>query len=362
MAEDAGATGGGEKALDPTDKKLQDARNKGDIPRSTDLLAAASFLGFAGVLGLFGSEISSRAATILSVTIGQAGDLSSSILAPGGASIAQQLVSEVAVILVPLFLVPAVLVIGVIFAQQGWSASLDKLAPKRSRISPLSIAKNRFGPTGLFEFFKSFLKLVIFGIALAVYLAFNAQDILSALALAPGLAVALLGQQLVGFLSAVFVIAAAIAIVDYFWQVYDHRRKLMMSRQEVVDENKDSEGDPHLKQARRQRGMDIASQRMLVDVPSSDVVIVNPEHYAVALKWDRAALGAPICVAKGVDHVAARIREVAREAGVPIHRDPPTARALYGTVALGGEIEADHYKAVAAAIRFAETARKKKRG
>ena len=131
-----------------------------------------------------------------------------------------------------------------------------------------------------------------------------------------------------------------------------------MSRKELTDETKNSEGDPHMKQQRRQKGVSIAMNQMLADVPEADVIIVNPTHYAVALKWDRLSPGAPVCVAKGVDLVAARIRERATEAGVPIHSDPPTARALHATLEIGQQVPHDHYKAVAAAIRFADRIRK----
>jgi flagellar biosynthetic protein FlhB len=148
-----------------------------------------------------------------------------------------------------------------------------------------------------------------------------------------------------------------IGVIDLLWQHFSHRQKLRMSRKEMQDEYKQNEGDPHMKQQRRQRGYDIATNRMLKDVPGADVVIVNPEHYAVALRWDRMPGRAPVCVAKGVDAVAARIRERAQQAGVPIHRDPPTARALHATTEIGAEIAPDHYRTVAAAIRFAEQIR-----
>jgi flagellar biosynthetic protein FlhB len=128
----------------------------------------------------------------------------------------------------------------------------------------------------------------------------------------------------------------------------------------VIDEHKDSEGDPHLKQQRRQRGHDIATNRMLLDVGCADVIIVNPTHYAVALKWKRSDRSAPICLAKGVDEIAARIREQAALHGVAVHSDPPTARALHATVEVGAPIRPEHYRAVAAAIRFAEALRKRK--
>jgi flagellar biosynthetic protein FlhB len=134
-----------------------------------------------------------------------------------------------------------------------------------------------------------------------------------------------------------------------------------MSRKEVMDEYKESEGDPHFKAARRQRAQDIATNRMLADVEGADVVIVNPTHYAVALRWDRGKGGAPVCVAKGVDEIARVIRERAALHGVPVHSDPPAARSIYAAVELGQEIRIEHFRAVAAAIRFADAMRKKAR-
>ena len=177
----------------------------------------------------------------------------------------------------------------------------------------------------------------------------------------PQLAVSLLTRLSMEFLFLVLLIAAGIGAVDTLWQHAEHRRKNRMSRKELLDETRDAEGDPHMKQARRQRGQDIALSRMMADLPGADVVIVNPTHYAVALKWSRLPGSAPVCVAKGVDETAATIRRVARESGVPIHHDPPTARALHATVELGQEIAEEHFRAVAAAIRFAERMRARAR-
>ena len=124
-----------------------------------------------------------------------------------------------------------------------------------------------------------------------------------------------------------------------------------------MDETKKQEGDPHMKQQRRERGTQIAMNKMLCDVPNADVIVVNPTHYAVALKWNRDGGEVPVCVAKGVDEVAGRIREIAAENAVPIYSDPPTARALHATVEIGAPILPDHYRAVAAAIRFADRMR-----
>jgi len=151
----------------------------------------------------------------------------------------------------------------------------------------------------------------------------------------------------------------AIAIADYVWQKSQFLKRQRMSLEELRDELKETDGDPHTKQARRQMAQDIATNRMLADVPTADVVVVNPEHYAVALKWARTKGSAPTCVAKGLDAVADKIREIAIENAVPIFRDPPTARALYASVETGDEIQVEHYQAIAAAIRFADAMRKK---
>ena len=167
-------------------------------------------------------------------------------------------------------------------------------------------------------------------------------------------------KTVVRFLTLISMLVLAIGGLDYFWQRAEHLRSNKMSRKEMMDEHKNSEGDPHFKAKRRQKGQEIATSRMLQDVRTADVVIVNPTHYAVALKWDRLSGRAPVCVAKGVDEIAQRIRERAAEAAVPLHSDPPTARMLFASLEIGHEVHPDHYRVVAAAIRFSESIRQRK--
>lgn len=354
---DGGNSGGGEKTLDPTARKLEDARKKGDIVKSQDISVAASYLGLAIAFVVAGPTVIDRIGTALGQILAQADRLSTEVLRDNGDRIIRDLLLDLGAALTPIFGLPILAVILSVIAQRAVVFAPDKLMPKLSRISPLSIAKNKFGPTGLFEFAKSFVKLMVISILVAVFFRANTNTLLGSIHAAPNMVSKLLVVNLVNLIWLVFTIALVISVADYFWQAFDHKRKLMMSRQEVMDEHKSSEGDPHLKQQRRQRGYDIATQRMMADVPLADVVIVNPQHYAIALKWNRKAAGAPICVAKGVDLIAARIREVASESAVPIHRDPPTARAIFAVVDIGQEIRPEHYKAVAAAIRFAEKMR-----
>jgi len=262
---------------------------------------------------------------------------------------------QILIALWPFFLIPAVAALTCLFAQRAVVFSGSKLQPKLSRISPIQTAKQKFGAAGLFEFLKSFVKLVLYSIALGAYLALKLPQMIASMSLSPEQVAAEMIGLMNGLLMIVIGVTLILGAVDLIFQHSEHRRKNRMSRQEMMDELKQSEGDPYMKQHRRQRAMAIASGKMLRDVKVAQVVIVNPTHFAVALRWSREDQGAPVCVAKGVDDLAGRIREVAARHTVPIRSDPPTARALYAEVSIGEEVPPKHYQAVAAAIRFAES-------
>ncbi len=252
---------------------------------------------------------------------------------------------------------PIAAVLVSLFAQQAITFSGDKLKPKFSRLSVVSNARQKFGPTGLMEFAKAAVKLGAISVALFFYLAGDLDRMIGAAMAEPRVIGGLMMESFVVLLAITAGIAVTIGGIDIVWQRFDHARKLRMSYQDMRDEAKQSEGDPHMKAQRRARAEAIATNRMLLDVPKADVIIVNPTHYAVALKWSRARGAAPVCVAKGEDEIALRIRDIAGTAGVPIHSDPPTARALHATVEIGREIRPEHYRAVAAAIRFSDRMR-----
>jgi len=351
-----------DKQHEPTQKKLDDARKRGEIAKSTDLNTAASYGGILLVAMAMGAATLPQFSQLLANMVGNADRISTVFFSDSARPVSGGVFKGLIFSIGPWFLFPALLVILSILVQRSFVVAPDKLIPKLSRISILSNAKNKFGRSGLFEFGKSFFKLMIYSLVLAFFLKGKMLEIMGTVHLPPAMITTVLSRLLVEFLLVVLVIALGIGAVDFMWQKAEHTRRNMMSRKEMTDEAKQSEGDPHVKQQRRQKGYAIAMNQMLADVPDASVVVVNPTHYAVALKWDRSAGMAPVCVAKGVDEIAARIREAANEAGVPIHRDPPTARALFATVEIGQEIPPDHYQAVAAAIRFAEELRKKVAG
>ncbi len=346
-----------DKQFEPTQKKLDDARKKGEVAKSTDLNTAASYSGILLVAVAMGAIMTSSFGQLLANMLENSDQISDVFFNDSAQATSGGVIQILLTSVGPWFLIPGLLVLLTILAQRSFIVAPDKLIPKLSRISPVSNAKNKFGRSGLFEFGKSFFKLLIYSIVLAMFLKTKLPEILGTVHLSPAMVTSVLLRLVVEFLSIVLIIALAIGAVDFLFQKAEHTRRNMMSRKEMTDEAKQSEGDPHMKQQRRQKGYAIAMNQMLADVPDADVIIVNPEHYAVALKWDRKSGAAPSCVAKGVDEIAARIRETAAEAGVPIHRDPPTARTLFATVEIGQEIRPEHYHAVAAAIRFAEKLR-----
>lgn len=357
----AGEDGAEEKEHEPTARRLEEARKRGEVVKSADLTTAAGYAGLwvtALALGATGFTAFGDRAMVL---LDQADSLAP-LFFGGGAGPVGGLVAGVFGTVAPWLLVPAALVLATLLAQQALVFAPEKLAPRLSRISPLSNVRNKFGREGLFEFAKSSVKLLVISVILGTFLAGRMPRMLASLYLTPAMASGLLLRLIGEFLLLVLVTSLAIGGVDFLWQRSQFLRRNRMSRKELLDEMKQSEGDPHVKQQRRQRAYDIATNRMLADVPKADVVIVNPTHYAVALKWNRASGRAPVCVAKGVDEIAARIREAAAGAGVPIHSDPPAARALHAAVDIGQEIRPDHYRAVAAAIRFAERMRRRARG
>jgi flagellar biosynthetic protein FlhB len=349
-----------DKEHEASQQKLDQARKDGDIPRSVDLQTAMAIGGFLLALFGFGSWAVQRVGTAGMVMLDQADRLSTLVMAGGSGAVGGMLIAFAAPPLALLLVAPA-LVLATLFATRGIVFAPGKLAPKLSRISPLAAAKQKFGLEGLVEFCKNSAKLGLVSVILYYFLASRFEDILASLYLTPAMSAALLARLTLEFLFILFLIQLALGGVDYLWQIYSHRQRYRMSRKEMMDEFKENEGDPHLKAARRQRAQEVATNRMLTDVASADVVVVNPTHFAVALKWDRKKGGAPLCVAKGVDEIARKIRERAAENGVPIHSDPPTARAIHAAVEIGQEIRVDHYRAVAAAIRFADAMRRKAR-
>ncbi|MEL7259392.1 MAG: flagellar type III secretion system protein FlhB [Pseudomonadota bacterium] len=350
-----------DKSHEPTPHKLAEARKKGQIAKSADLTTAAAYGGFLLTAIVAGEASIDTLAALFKTLILQSDALADLIFNGSQQVVLSSILAVLALGLSVWFLLPASTALASVFAQRSFIVTPSKLKPKLSRIGLIQNAKNKYGPSGLFEFFKNFVKLVLYSCLLAVFLIYRLPELAGSLHAEPAQIGALMARTLVDFMFVVLAIALGIGAVDYVWHYFDHLRQNRMSHQELKDEFKQNEGDPHLKSERRQRAARVASEQMISDVKNAEVVIMNPTHFAVALKWSRLPGAAPVCVAKGADHIALTIRDVAIEHGVPVRQDAPTARALFASTEIGKEIDPSHYRAVAAAVRFAEAMRKRAR-
>jgi flagellar biosynthetic protein FlhB len=234
----------------------------------------------------------------------------------------------------------------------GWNIAFNTLAPDFSRLSPLSGLKRIFSMRGVVELVKAFAKFGVVAAFAIVFLWMKTDEMLTLgeepTGAAIGHAISLAGQALLAFAGGLVLIAA----IDVPFQLFQHIKSLRMTREEIREEMKESEGNPEVKGRIRQLQQEVAKRRQMQEVPKADVVITNPTHFAVALRYDEKRMRAPIVVAKGVDEVAAKIREIASEHNVPLFEAPPLARALFRAVDLNGEVPARLYVAVAQVLTY----------
>jgi flagellar biosynthetic protein FlhB len=343
-----------ERSLEPTARKLEQARRRGEVPQSRDVTTFGLYVGLLVALAGFAGGMALDLGGSLLPFLEQPDQLLA-LQTPGaligltaGASL------DVLADIAPLLLLPALGVVLALIAQQAFVFAGERLHPKWSRLSVIGNARQRFGPKGLVEFAKTLLKLLAVTVVVALVVWSSIDQILVLARSDAGVLGPSLLEMTERILLPLLALTAVIAAADYIWQRFDHLKRQRMSHQELKEEQKHTEVDPHLKQSRRERAVAIATNRMLRDVPTADVVVTNPTHYAVALRWDRARVGAaPHCVAKGADEIALRIRQIAQEHGVVAFEDRPLARSLYDLVEIGEEIRVEHYRAVAAALNYA---------
>ncbi|MDN3518293.1 flagellar biosynthesis protein FlhB [Aquisalimonas lutea] len=341
---------GQEKTEEPTPKRQQDAKEKGQVPRSKELNTTMVMVLGAGGLLVFGNYMVGQINELFHVTFGMDRQDAFDPDAPfhmlhEAFWIGIKAVAPFAlVMLVAALLTPALM--------GGWTFTASGMAPKLEKMSPLKGLKRMFGVNALVELGKSIAKvLVVFGVAMLLFWAM--QDRIAAMtreSLQQGL---MHGATL--FFWAFFALAAAliiVAAVDIPYQIWDHTQKLKMTHQEVKDENKETQGKPEVKSKIRQLQNQIAQGRMMENVPKADVVVTNPTRYAIALRYDQSRMRAPQVVAKGTDVLAARIREIADDNGIPLFEAPPLARALYHTTELEQEIPAGLYLSVAQVLAY----------
>ncbi|HAH11126.1 MAG TPA: flagellar biosynthesis protein FlhB [Alphaproteobacteria bacterium] len=242
--------------------------------------------------------------------------------------------------------------IGAHLLQRPFVVSWTKVEPKWSKIGIMSGFHRLFGPQGLVMFAKGLVKVAAVATACWFVLWPRRNDLASLFDASLSAALSQTHAMVMLIAYCTLVIFGVIAVLDYVWQAFDRRQRLMMTRQEVRDEFKQAEGDPHVKARLRAIRSEKSRRRMMAAVPSASVVVTNPTHFSVALKYESGAMAAPVVVAKGVDSLALRIREIAKENNVPVVENPPLARSLYATVDIDEAVKPEHYKAVAHVIGY----------
>jgi flagellar biosynthetic protein FlhB len=346
----AEAESGGERTEEPSQRRLQEARERGQLPRSRELTNFATMIGGSAALVAIGgtvavnlSQIMRRSLSIDPKSLSTTDSMSASLGSAAAAAVTAVL---------PVFgtLICMVLLASVLLG--GWNFSTQAMSPDFSRLSPLSGIKRLFGLQGLSELAKALLKCLVVGGVCAAIVSSVFGDVLALGRMEPRLAI----SRGAGVMSWAFVWLCAslaiVALVDVPLQLFQFKRSLRMTRQELRDESKELDGRPEIKQRIRQMQQTLARRRMMHKVPTADVVIVNPTHFAVALKYDSNKMRAPIVLAKGVDLVAQNIRRIAEEHRVPVFEAPKLARALYRSTDLNKEIPNGLYVAVAQVLSY----------
>ncbi len=339
-----------QKTEEPTPRKLAEARKKGQVAQSKEVPNFASLLGLTFMVAALAPFIASQMFDTLSRVIDQAGMVHIDAASTG--EILFDLTLDSLIALSPVFGMFIVLALLANLGQSGFMFTVEPIMPKLEKLSPISGLKRMFSLRSVVEFLKGIVKMSI--VAAIAYILLSPEleraeilidmDPIEVLLEIRTLIILLM----IGVLGFMFVVA----IADFLYQRFEFMKQMRMSRQEIRDEHKQSEGDPHVKARLRQIRMDRARRRMIAAVPQADVVVTNPTHYAVALKYDTETMAAPTVVAQGSDAVALRIRDVANENGVPVVENPPLARALFAGVELDQQIPETHYKAVAQVISY----------
>jgi flagellar biosynthetic protein FlhB len=333
-----------------TPKRLEDARKRGQVPRSPELGAAAVTMATAAALMVLGSGLVGAMADQMRRALSFDGRA----MLDEGAAIAsfQQAMLEALVAVAPVLGVVFLAALAAPLALGGWNFSTEALGLKFERIDPIAGVGRMFSMRSLVELLKSLAKFAAVGTIAVLLLRSQTDEILalSQRALQPAMADSLrLGVKALLAMSASLVLIAAI---DVPWQLWQHAKQLRMTREEIRQESRESDGSPEVKGRIRAAQQALARRRMMAEVPKATVVITNPTHFAVALRYDEKRSGAPVVVAKGADEVAARIRELAEASGVPLVSAPPLARVLFRNVDLGVEIPAALYVAVAQVLTY----------
>ena len=341
----------GERTEAPTPKALTDARNKGQVPKSQDLSGAVLMLGGVVALIVLAPMIGEMFQRMLRTMLG--GNISVDQLSTASIQATSSLaIYEVMRVMLPVLLIVMVVAYFSQFIQVGFLISADPIQPKFSKISPLGGIKRIYGRKGLAKAIINTLKLTLL-IAVSILVIRSQIDTISTLPMLTAvMATTAILRMVITIAFILIILLLMLAVIDYIFQRWQHMQENKMTKQQVKDERRTMEGDPQLKGKRMQMAREIVMQQMAHQVPQADVIVTNPTHFSVALKYDSTGMGAPKVTVKGADLMAFRIRQIAQTNKIPIVERPPLARALYWGVKVGQEISAEHYEAVAELLAY----------
>jgi len=335
---------------EPTPRKLQRAREQGDVVKTPDLASLASLAAAAAVIATAGGWLARNLAAALVPFLARADTIR--MEGDGPVDVARQAMIAGAPVLIAVMAAAALAGAAGNLVQTGFLFSPSRLRPQLSKLSPLAGLRRMFGLDSLAHFVKSLLKVTATGVIGWWVLAPHWSELAGLAALDPTAMLPFAADVLRRLVFATVGFLLLVAGADWLFQRQRFMARMRMSKAEVKDDFRQSEGDPHVKGRQKQIRLERARRRMMQAVPTATVVIANPTHYAVALRYEQGETAAPVCVAKGLDSLALKIRAVAEEAKVPVIEDPPLARALYAAVEVDEMIPQAHYQAVAKIIGF----------
>jgi flagellar biosynthetic protein FlhB len=335
---------------EPTQRRLDEAHEHGDVVRSAELQTFVLLLGATLAIAVLGSSVAKGLAETLRLFLAAPDSIGTD---PGSLlALMRALLGQVALILAPLYAVMMLSALAGNLIQHRPVFTFDRIKPDLAKLSLTAGLKRMFGIDGWTNLVKGLLKIAIVGSAVWMELWPERNGLESVLSQSPLGVAGDMAHLMFKVLTAALAAMAAVAGADYLLQRFQFIKRNRMSKREIKEEFRQTEGDPLIKAKLRQLRQERAKKRMIAAVPEATVVITNPTHYAVALKYESGKMAAPVCVAKGVDTLALRIREVAKEHDVPVVENPPLARALHATVEVDEAIPPEHYKAVAQVIGY----------
>ena len=348
-----------EKTEKATPKRRQEARKKGQVARSADVPSSLIFLFVFLFLFMAGGMVVGELVRLFRLPFDE-GWLLLEVTSERVTTIYSDMLSKMAIVMLPIMAVAMVAGVGGNYVQIGTLFTTEPLKMKLERLNPVQGAKRIFSRRALVEFLKSLLKFVVVAVVVILVLQYHLEDIFKLSRVPVEATATVIGKLLVQMGLFVALTLVLLSIPDYMYQRYDHEKNIRMSKQDIKDELKKTEGSPEIREKIKQKQRQMAMQRMMEEVPKADVIITNPTHYAVALKYDAETMSAPQVVAKGADMLAKRIRDLAEEYEIPLMENKPLARTLYDEVEIGDTVPPDLFQAVAEVLAYVYRMREKR--